>query len=182
MEIQRRTDFVCTACFPWLHFLYITGSVEVEPKILIQIPQLWLLEWGCNRLKKFLFNGVGQTKWESDLWQLEGPPKKQKKKQPVCRLAKWSMYFIRKKKQNFVFFVSFCFHFFSLYFQPWLAGLVVFPTIPQLLIMFCFMMLGSQVDLYFWNRMPVYFARARGAYKSIVSILFTRVKFTCVRT
>ena len=54
MEIQRRTDFVCTACFPWLPFSSITGSVEVEPKILIQIAQLWLLEWGCNRLKKFV--------------------------------------------------------------------------------------------------------------------------------
>ena len=27
-------------------------------------------------------------------------------------------------------------------------------------------MLGSQIDLYFWNRMPDYFASARGAYKS----------------
>ena len=31
---------------------------------------------------------------------------------------------------------------------------------------FFFTMLGSQIDLYFWNRMPLYFARARGAYKS----------------
>ena len=54
MQIQRRTDFESAACFPWLHTLYITGSVEVEPKILIQIPQLWLLEWDCNRLKKIL--------------------------------------------------------------------------------------------------------------------------------
>ena len=132
-------------------------------------------------------NSVGQTNWESDLWPSVGRAQNIKiiiiKKTPVCRLAKWSLYFIRKKKQqNFVFFVSFFFRFFSLYFQPWLAALVVFPTIPQLLIMFCFMILGSQVDLDFWNRMPVYFARARGAYKSIASILFTRVKFTCVRT
>ena len=125
---------------------------------------------------------VGQTKWESDLWPLEGPKKWKKKTPPVWRLAKWSLYFIRKKSRISSFFVSFFFHFFSLYFQPWLAALVVFPTIPQLLIMFCFMMLGSQVDLYFWNRMPVYFASTRGAYESIASTLFTRVKCTCVQT
>ena len=108
----------------------------------------------------------------------------QKMKKKTRRFANWlnEACISWKKKQNFVFFVSFFFHFFSPYFQPWLAALVVFPTIPQLLMMFCFVMPGSQVDLYFWNRMPVYFAGARGAYKSIASILFTRVKFTCVRT
>ena len=127
-------------------------------------------------------NSLGQTKWESDLSPFEGPKKWKKK---TRRFANWlneACISWKKKKQNFVFFVSFFFHFFSLYFQPWLAALVVFPTIPQLLMMFCFMMPGSQVDLYFWNRMPVYFVSARGAYKSIASILFTRVKFTCVRT
>ena len=127
-------------------------------------------------------NSLGQTKWESDLSPFEGPKKWKKK---THRFANWlneACISWKKKKQNFVFFVSFFFHFFSLYFQPWLAALVVFPTIPQLLMMFCFVMPGSQVDLYFWNRMPVYFAGARGAYKSIASILFTRVKFTCVRT
>ena len=34
--------------------------------------------------------------------------------------------------------------------------------------MFCFTMLGSrQIDLYFWNRLVVYFASAREAYKSL---------------
>ena len=127
-------------------------------------------------------NSLGQTKWESDLWPFEGPKKWKKKK--TRRFANWlnEACISWEKKQNFVFLVSFFFHFFSPYFQPWLAALVVFPTIPQLLMMFCFVMPGSQVDLYFWNRMPVYFAGARGAYKSIASILFTRVKFTCVRT
>ena len=76
MEIQRRTDFVCTACFPWLHFLYITGTVEVEPKILIQIPQLWLLEWDCNRLKKIL---KGIERYESQEGGISAG-----KQQPKC--------------------------------------------------------------------------------------------------
>ena len=29
----------------------ITGSAEIVPGILIQIPQLWLVEWSCNGLK-----------------------------------------------------------------------------------------------------------------------------------
>ena len=32
--------------------------------------------------------------------------------------------------------------------------------------MFRFTMLGSQIDLHFWNRLPDYFASARQAYKS----------------
>ena len=36
-----------------------------------------------------------------------------------------------------------------------------------LLVMFYFTMLGSQIDLYFWNRLPNYFASAREAYKSL---------------
>ena len=84
-------------------------------------------------------NSVGQTKWENNLLPSAGRAQKIKKikKTPVCRLAKWSLYFIRKKKQqNFVFFVSFFCHFFSIYFYSF----VVFPTIPQL-VMFCFMIL-----------------------------------------
>ena len=34
--------------------------------------------------------------------------------------------------------------------------------------MFYFTMLGSQIDLYFWNRLPEYFISAREAYKSLV--------------
>ena len=41
-----------------------------------------------------------------------------------------------------------------------LATNVVFPNIFQLFVMFCFTILGSQVDLYFWYRMPDYFASA----------------------
>ena len=41
-----------------------------------------------------------------------------------------SKYFIEKKKQNFVFFVSFFFHFFSPHcLQPWSAARVAFPSI-----------------------------------------------------
>ena len=40
-------------------------------------------------------------------------------------------------------------------------------TIRQLFAMFYFTMLGSQIDLYFWNRLPDYFASAREAYKSL---------------
>ena len=36
--IQRRLDFVCTASFAWLHFLYITGNDGVSPGILILSP------------------------------------------------------------------------------------------------------------------------------------------------
>ena len=36
--IQRRLNFVCTACFSCLHFLYITESVGVEPGIVILSP------------------------------------------------------------------------------------------------------------------------------------------------
>ena len=81
-----------------------------------------------------------------------------------------SKYFIGKNKQNFVFFVSFFFRFF--FFSLHISNLdqplasVVLPTIPQSFVMICFTMLGSQIDLYFWNRMPDYFASARRAYKS----------------
>ena len=78
-----------------------------------------------------------------------------------------SKYFIEKKKQNFVFFVSFFFHFFPPHLQPWSAARVVFPTIPQSFVVFCFTMLGSQIDLYFWNRMRDHFASGRGAYNSL---------------
>ena len=75
-----------------------------------------------------------------------------------------SKYFIRKNKQNFAFFrFSFSLHISNLD-QPLVS--VVLPTIPQSFAMFCFTMLGSQIDLCFWSRMPDYFASARGAYKS----------------
>ena len=86
-----------------VHFLHITRSVEVEPAIiLIQTPQLWLLEGDYNGLKNFSkgltdvkeggiisarkwqpmqnagtehdeINTGGQTKWESDIWPSSGP-------------------------------------------------------------------------------------------------------------
>ena len=130
--------------------------------IIIQIPQLWLLEWGCNGLKNFpkglrdvkfkkeelvLDNGspnvgteheeintAAQTKRQSDLWQSEGP---------------FSVYlfiylFIFLSYLLVPFFFLF---FFSPHLQPWSAARVVFPTIPRLLfVIFCFTMLGSQVD------------------------------------
>ena len=124
---------------------------------------------------------VGQTKWESDLWPLEGPKKWRKKKHR--RFEDWlnEACILYEKKAEFRLFCQFLFSFFRSIFPTLISRSRSFPTIPQLLIMFCFM-LGSQVDLYFWNRMPVYFASTRGAYESIASTLFTRVKCTCVRT
>ena len=71
------------------------------------------------------------------------------------------------EKINRIFFFFFCFSF-SLHISNLDKPLasVVLPTIPQSFVMFCFTLLGSQIDLYFWNRMPDYFASARGAYKS----------------
>ena len=49
-------------------------------------------------------NSLGQTKWESDLWPFEGPKKwKKKKNPPVCKLAKWSLYFMEKKTEFCLF-------------------------------------------------------------------------------
>ena len=49
--IQRWLDFMCTACFAWLHFLYyITESVRFEPGFSYFL-QLWRKEWACNGLK-----------------------------------------------------------------------------------------------------------------------------------
>ena len=47
---------------------------------------------------------------------------------------------------------------------PFLKQPLAFPTIPQSFVMFYFTMLGSQIDLYFSNRLPDYFASAREAY------------------
>ena len=47
------------------------------------------------------------------------------------------------------------------------AARVVFPTIPKSFVMFYFTMLGSYIDLHFWNRLLDDFASAREAYKSI---------------
>ena len=41
------------------------------------------------------------------------------------------------------------------------------PTIPQSFVVFYFTMFGSQIDLYFSNRLPNYLASAREAYKSL---------------
>ena len=131
--------------------------------IIIQIPQLWLLEWGCKGLKNFpkglrdvkvkkeelvLDNGspnVGteheeintgaQTKRQSDLWQSEGPFS--------VVLFIYLFIYLFLSYLLVPFFFSF---FFSPHFQPWSAARVVLPTIPQLLFMFCFTMLASQVD------------------------------------
>ena len=90
------------------------------------------------------------------------------KNKTVHRLANWVCISYEKKKKkklkNFVLFVSFFFHVFSPHLQLWSAARVFFPTIPQSFVMFCFTMLASQIDLYFWNRMPDYFATARRAY------------------
>ena len=37
-------------------------------------------------------------------------------------------------------------------------------AITKSFVMFYFTMLGSHIDLYFWNRLPEYFASAREAY------------------
>ena len=63
----------------------------------------------------------------------------------------------RKKKSEFFFFVSFFSHFLS--------------TSPTVLIsrssfMFCCTLSGSQVDLYFWNRMPGYTLQVQEKLKS----------------
>ena len=60
-------------------------------------------------------NSLGQTKWESDLWPFEGPKKwKKKKNPPVCKLAKWSLYFM-EKKNRILSFLLVSFFIFSLY-------------------------------------------------------------------
>ena len=77
-------------------------------------------------------NTAAQTKRQSDLRQSEGP----------LSVVLFIYLFI------FVLFVSpfFFSFFFSPHFQPWSAARVVLPTIPQLLFMFCFTTLASQVD------------------------------------
>ena len=72
-------------------------------------------------LKKI--NTARQTKWESDFDRRKGPS-------PAFFLQKW-----KKNKINPV---------------RKLATRVVFPNIFQSFVMFCFTILGSQVDLYFW--------------------------------
>ena len=42
---------MCTACFAWLHFLYITESVRVEPGNFILSPVVTARMGGCNGLK-----------------------------------------------------------------------------------------------------------------------------------
>ena len=45
---------------------------------------------------------------------------------------------------------------------PFLKQSLAFPTLPQL-----FVVLFHDATLYFWNRLPDYFASAREAYKSL---------------
>ena len=88
-------------------------------------------------------------------------------KSPFFKLTV-SKYFTGKKNRILnVFFVSFFFHFFSSHFQPWSAVPVVFPTMPESLVMFCFTMLGSQIDLYILNRMPDSAGKGGGVSKEI---------------
>ena len=126
---------------------------EVEPGILIQMGR------GCNGLKN-LSKGLRDVK--------EGGISA-RKRQPKCGDCAWrtSTLHVRlnggvtfdrrkgpspvlknekkKKKKKTV---------------RKLAARVVFPNIFQSFVMFFFTILGSQVDLYFWNRMPDYFASA----------------------
>ena len=42
---------MCTACFAWLHFLYVNESVRVEPGNFILSPVVTARMGGCNGLK-----------------------------------------------------------------------------------------------------------------------------------
>ena len=117
-------------------------------------------------------NTGGQTKWESEIWLLGGPFSSFLKKKKN-RFADWliKLVFYREKNRILSFLLLSFFIFCFPHLQPWSAARVVFSTIPSHLVMFCFTMLGSQVNLYFWNRMPHYFVSARGAYKFLAYIL-----------
>ena len=102
-------------------------------------------------------NTVHQTIWESDLWPAEWPfsffffrffffTKNEGKNW----FADWLIELAFYRKNIRFLLVSFLIFFFP-HLQLYWSARSSFVT-------FCFTMLGSQVDLYFWNRMPGYFA------------------------
>ena len=126
---------------------------EVEPGILIQMGR------GCNGLKNFS-KGLRDVK--------EGGISA-RKRQPKCGDCAWRKSTLHVRLNGGVTLTvgRALLHFFVYKNEKKekekekpirkLAARVVFPNIFQSFVMFCFTILGSQVDLYFWNRKPDYF-------------------------
>ena len=83
------------------------------------------------------------------------------------QFADWliELVFYREKNRSLSFLLLSLFIFFSSHLQPWSAARVVFSTIPQSFGYVLFHDATFPGRFTFWNRMPQYFASARGAYK-----------------